>query len=100
MAVICGTAPCSARIDTLLAPFVRLRLICQPEAGQRYAREAGTEFLQRRAARDRLSQAFSEFIESVVHTFPFVCWFVFVLPRITRLSVEHTPGIQNRESKI
>jgi hypothetical protein len=50
-----------------------LRLVCQPEAGQRHAGETDAEFLQRRAARDRLGQALCEFIESVVHTFPFVC---------------------------
>src|SRR6266404_3500541 len=32
------------------------------------------EFLQCRAARDGLGQAPGEFIELVVHTFPFICW--------------------------
>jgi len=33
----------------------------QPEAGQRHAREAEAELLQRRAPRDRLGHAFGEF---------------------------------------
>jgi len=51
--------------------FVGERLIRQPEAGQRHAGEADAEFLQRCAARDGLGQALGEFIELVVHTFPF-----------------------------
>src|SRR5437667_8813857 len=51
----------------------RVRSDRQPEAGQRHAGEADAEFLQRHAARDRLGQAFGEFIELVVHVFPFVC---------------------------
>src|SRR5437773_2674913 len=43
----------------------------QPEAGRRHAGQAGAEFLQRCAARDRLRQALGEFIELVVHVFPF-----------------------------
>jgi hypothetical protein len=49
----------------------RLGLICQPEAGQRHAREAEAEFLHRRAARDRPSDTFYEFIELVVHSSSF-----------------------------
>ena len=45
----------------------RLRLVRQPEADQRHAGEADAEFLQRRAARDRLGQTLGEFIELVVH---------------------------------
>jgi hypothetical protein len=45
----------------------------QSEAGQRHAGEADAEFLHRRAARDRLGQVLGEFIEFVVHTFPFGC---------------------------
>jgi hypothetical protein len=45
--------------------------IRQPEAGEHHAGEADAEFLQRRAARDRLGQALGEFIELVAHTFPF-----------------------------
>ena len=48
-------------------------LVRQPDAGQRHASEADSEFLQRCAARDRLGEAFGEFIELVLHTFPFVC---------------------------
>jgi len=47
-------------------------LVRQPEAGERHAREADTESLQCRAARDGLGHALCEFIEFVVHTFPFV----------------------------
>ncbi|SRR6266496_25607 len=47
-------------------------LIRQPKAGQRHAGESDTEFFQRCAARDRLGQALGEFIEFIVHTFPFV----------------------------
>src|SRR5438552_12750875 len=53
-------------------------LIGNPETGQRHASEADAEFLQRRAARDRLGHALGEFIELVVHNFPFVlvcCFF-------------------------
>jgi len=53
------------------------RLVRQPEAGQRHACEADAEFLQRPAPRNRLGQVFGEFIELVVHTFPFD--FVFFL---------------------
>src|SRR5207247_1653676 len=48
-----------------------LRFVCQPEAGQRHAGKADAEFLQSRAARDRLSQALGEFIELGVHNSPF-----------------------------
>ena len=40
-------------------------------SGQRHASEADAELFQRRAARDRLSQALGEFIELVAHGFPF-----------------------------
>jgi hypothetical protein len=43
----------------------------QPEAGQRHAGKTDAELLQRRAARDRLGQPLGEFIELVVHVFPF-----------------------------
>jgi hypothetical protein len=39
---------------------------------QCHARETDAEFLQRRAARDGLSQTLCEFIELVVHTIPIV----------------------------
>ena len=57
-------APASRRKTTIDASF---RFICKPETGQRHTREADTEFLQRRAARDRLGHALGEFIELVVH---------------------------------
>src|SRR5947199_305041 len=41
---------------------------------QRHAGEAEAEFLQRKAARDRLSHTFGQFIEYVLHIFPFICW--------------------------
>jgi hypothetical protein len=44
----------------------------QPKAGECHAGQADAEFLQCRAARDRLGQALGEFIELVVHVFPFV----------------------------
>ena len=65
---------------------LRFRPVCQPEAGQRHACQAEAEFPERLPARDRLGQAFGEFIEFVVHTFPFVGWlllFVVVFYRIT-----------------
>ena len=61
-------------------PRPRFRPVRQPEAGQRHAREAEPEFLQRRAAGDGLGQAFGEFIEFVVHNSLFgrlaYCFFV------------------------
>src|SRR2546429_591926 len=45
-----------------------VRFSRKPEARQRHAGEPYAEFLQRRAARDRLSHALGEFIEFVVHT--------------------------------
>ena len=61
---------------TVSAVGRRAGLVRQPKAGQRHAREADAEFLQRRAARDRLGHAFGEIIELVIHTFPFpfVCF--------------------------
>jgi hypothetical protein len=46
--------------------------IGKPEGCQRHACEADAEFLQCRAARDRLGQAFGEFIELVVHVLVFI----------------------------
>jgi hypothetical protein len=43
------------------------------EHRQRHARETNAEFLQRRAARDGLSQTLCEFIEFVLHNL--VCLF-------------------------
>ena len=79
MAVLCRTAPGLAYLQTRIAGILgaRLRLVRQPKTGQRHARETDAEFLQRPAARDRLSQAFGQFIEFVVHNFPFVLLFCF-----------------------
>jgi len=46
-----------------------LRLIRQPETGQRHACQADAEFLERPSPRDRLGQVLGEFIESAIHTF-------------------------------
>lgn len=51
---------------------IGLRPVRQPEAGQRHAGQANAKLLQRRAPRDGLGQALGEFIELVVHTFPFI----------------------------
>src|ERR1041385_3088175 len=56
--------------------IARLRLVRQPEAGQRHAGEADAEFLQRPAPRDGLGHSFGQFIEFVGHNFPFVWLFV------------------------
>src|SRR6266498_4471020 len=52
-------------------------LVRQPQRRQRDTREAEAEFLERPAPRDRLGQALGQFIEFVVHNFPFVLvlWF-------------------------
>src|SRR5437773_220748 len=64
-----------ARDAALLAS---LRFARQPQRGQRDSRETGAEFLQRASPRDGLGQAFGQFIEFVVHNFPFILvWFWF-----------------------
>ena len=56
----------SSRIRDLPPP-------CSPgQTGQCHAGEADAELLQRRAARDGLSQTLGEFIEFVVHNFVLV----------------------------
>ena len=66
--------------STWQASVFSLRFIRQPEAGQRHPGEAEAEFLQRRAARDRLGQTLGEFIELVVHNFlSFLLWAAFAL---------------------
>jgi hypothetical protein len=77
---------------TLTSSLVCLCFVGQPEARQRHAGEADAESLQRRAPCDRLGQAFGEFIELVVHIFPFVC-FVILLCRFTE---EDLPGLRTR----
>ena len=51
--------------------------IVQSEPGQSQPGKSDAESLQRRAPRDGLSHAFGEFIELVVHTFPFVFGLLF-----------------------
>jgi len=70
----------------------------KPDAGQRHAGQAEAEFLQSRAACDRLGQALGEFIEFVVHSLNFVALFVFAyvcsntyLPRL-QLKLPRTPA--------
>src|SRR5262245_14448510 len=67
-ALLCGStlAPKRQTIPDGCFCFAR-----QSEAGQRHAREADAEFLQRSAPRDRLGHALGEFIELVVHVFSF-----------------------------
>jgi hypothetical protein len=50
----------------------RLRIVRQPEAGQRHAGKTDAEFLQRGAARHRLGHVLCELIESVIHVFSFL----------------------------
>ena len=51
--------------------FGRLRFVREAEAGQRHARHAKAEFFQRLPARNGLGHALGQFIEFVVHSFPF-----------------------------
>jgi len=67
----------------------RLCLACQPEAGQRHARETDAKFLQCRAARDRLGQALGEFIEFVVHSFSFVFGRPWFAVAVVHVLVQH-----------
>ena len=52
--------------------MTRHRFVCHPEVGQRYSRQADSEFLKRCSARNRLSQSLGQFVEFVVHDFHFV----------------------------
>jgi hypothetical protein len=56
-----------------------ISLVRQPDAGQRHAGEARAEFLHRLPARDRLGEALCQFIEFIVHAFPFWSVWVFCL---------------------
>jgi len=75
--LVCGYSirdePAHAVLHALMEAviFGGLRFVRQPEAGQRHPREADAEFLQRCAAGDGLGKALGEFIEFIVHTFPF-----------------------------
>ena len=62
------------------AKLISLRFIRQPEAGKRHAGETDAESLQRRATCDRLGHVFCEFIEMIVHMFPFVWPRLMLLP--------------------
>ena len=57
-----------AIVEATLAPR-GIRLVPQPEAGQRRAGEACTEFLECATARDRLGNTVCEFVEFALHTF-------------------------------
>jgi hypothetical protein len=52
--------------------WVRVSFVRQPQQGQREARDAEAEFLQRPSAREGLGQALGQFIELVVQNVPFV----------------------------
>src|SRR5262249_14598803 len=59
----------------LTSSLVCLRIVREPQAGERHTGKADTEFFQRSPARDRLGQALGEFIEFVVHFFlPIGCF--------------------------
>jgi hypothetical protein len=47
-------------------------LVRQPEGGQRHAGQPNAESLQRLPPRYGLGQSFGQFIEFIIHNFPFV----------------------------
>jgi len=61
-----------APLNAAVASAGRLRLVRQPETGQRHAAEADAEFFQRGAPRDGLGEALCQSIEFVVHSFAFI----------------------------
>jgi len=61
-----------APLNAAVASAGRLRLVRQPETGQRHAAEADAEFHQRRPARERSGQALGEFVELMIHNYPYV----------------------------
>jgi hypothetical protein len=64
------------------AVLSRLRGVRQPERSQRNARDADAESFQRPAPRDGLGHVLGQFIEFVVHNYPFVlirCYMFIVL---------------------
>jgi hypothetical protein len=65
-----------APLDAAVASAGRLRLAGQSKAGQRHAGEADAELLQRLSPRDRLGHSLGQFIELVVHNYPFTFRFV------------------------
>jgi hypothetical protein len=54
--------------------FFNLHLVRKSKPSKGNPGQADTEFLQRAAARDGLSQAFRQFIECIIHNFPFPFW--------------------------
>jgi hypothetical protein len=68
-AIAAGSAPMS---PPPASPFARLSPVRQPETGQRHSSERDAKFFQRSSARDRLGQSFGQFIEFIVHNFPFI----------------------------
>jgi hypothetical protein len=60
-----------------VAPPTRRGFVRQPKASQRDPGEADAEFLQRPAPRDGLGHTLGQFIEFLLHNFPFgSCWFL------------------------
>jgi len=60
-------------------PFPSRQRAADSDGRGHSCQKASAEFLQRGAARDGLGHAFCEFIELIVHTFPFVMTFSFRL---------------------
>jgi hypothetical protein len=73
-AILLGVAASLAALHTRFARNLSPRLCParQPETCERHAGETDTEFLECGAARGGLGHGFSEFIEFVIHTFPFI----------------------------
>jgi hypothetical protein len=65
-----------AAAGSLFSAWISLRLVRQSKHSQRNPGEADGEFLQRPPACDGLSHSFRNFVEFIVHNFPFVL-FVF-----------------------
>src|SRR5438045_8275780 len=56
-------------LGRVLDEFISSNALLSPQICQRHAGEAYPEFLQPRAARNRLGHRFGEFIEFVIHVF-------------------------------
>jgi hypothetical protein len=72
-----ATRKAGAQSSAVLVAFAMHHRIClrsvrQPQRSQRKAREANAEFLQRPASGYGLGHSFGQFIELVIHNFPFV----------------------------
>jgi hypothetical protein len=61
-----------ALASEFFAPWPRLGAACEPQRGQHCARDANAEFLQRAAPGDGLGHSFGQFIELILHNFPFL----------------------------